>query len=313
MRSFTIKAGIFSVVLLAILVGSLFLLPDYVVKTKSVGAVTDKHALLRAASSPKIVFVGGSNVSFGLDSRRVRDSLKMDVVNAGVHAGLGLRFMLNDIKPFVNKGDIIVLMPEYWHFIHQDFYDGKIELVSVLFDVYPEARRNVSLEQWITLSVYLPTYSTTKLKNAILHAIRGEREAPNDIYGRHSFNEFGDTNAHWNLPPLPVEADPKESGHETVVPKVVQDIHALAEFVTGKGATLVMMPPVYQQTSFNNRIRSIDRISKALESNQLGWIASPERYALPDTMFFNTPFHPRKTGVDVRTIRVIEDLRRVIP
>ena len=56
-----------------------------------------KMAMIDEASRESaIVLLGGSNVAFGFDSRVLKEKTGMPVINAGLHAGLGLRFMMAD-------------------------------------------------------------------------------------------------------------------------------------------------------------------------------------------------------------------------
>ncbi|HPG73671.1 MAG TPA: hypothetical protein PLM49_05215, partial [Bacteroidales bacterium] len=61
-------------------------------------AIIDKHKRIDSIKSPKIIFAGGSNLPFGIDSKMIQDSLHTPVVNLGLHAGLGLDFMLNELQ-----------------------------------------------------------------------------------------------------------------------------------------------------------------------------------------------------------------------
>ncbi|MEA2041760.1 MAG: hypothetical protein U9N85_04330 [Bacteroidota bacterium] len=40
-------------------------------------------------------------------------------------------------------------------------------------------------------------------------------------------------------------------------------------------------------------------------------MATPERYKIPASMIFNTPYHLLKIGVDYRTELLIEDIKKV--
>ena len=55
-------------------------------------AYNKKCQLLEDTPSPRIIFVGGSNLAFGLDSQRIKDSLNINVINYGLHAGIGLKY-----------------------------------------------------------------------------------------------------------------------------------------------------------------------------------------------------------------------------
>src|SRR5215212_5179389 len=81
-----------------------------------IAAVLEKDRLIRDTPSPKIILVGGSNLAFGIDSHMLEDSLGVHVVNMGLYAKLGLRYMLAQVKPYIRKGDLVLVVPEYDQF-----------------------------------------------------------------------------------------------------------------------------------------------------------------------------------------------------
>lgn len=313
MKIFLAKTLGIAALTITLLVLSLIYIPDHVAKNNLLGALTDKHELLRQPS-PKIIFNGGSNVSLGLDSKRVADQFHLPVVNTGIHAGIGLRYIVNDIKPFIQAGDIVVLMPEYAHFFTNSFY-GHMELVSILFDIYPEGKSQVNGSQWFHLSEFMPTYAAKKIKN--LFVSRPHLNDSVDVYGRRSFNAYGDAYRHWTLPgctlpkcTLPIAK--KCDGTETVNPEVISFLVDFRHFVESKNARLIILPPVFSSPSFQNQQFIINKIDAELTKNGIPFSASPERYKLEEDFFFDTEDHMNKTGVDLRTSLVLEDLNRVL-
>ena len=76
-------------------------------------AVLEKDRLIRTTPSPKMILVGGSNLAFGIDSKMLQDSLGIRVVNMGLYAKLGLRYMLAQVRPYIKTGDVVIVVPEY--------------------------------------------------------------------------------------------------------------------------------------------------------------------------------------------------------
>jgi len=75
-------------------------------------ATGDKRRHLAACPSPRIIFVGGSSVAFGFDSR-VAAQAGLHPVNMGHNRSLGLRFMLAQVRGALRRGDVVVVSPEY--------------------------------------------------------------------------------------------------------------------------------------------------------------------------------------------------------
>ncbi len=310
MKTFLIKIVFFTFIIIAILCVALFWIKNPDVNESLMGALPDKHKLLKNAQSPKIVFVGGSNLSFGLDSSRISDEFQMPVVNMGIMSSIGLRYMMNDVLPYIKKNDVVVLVSEYSEFYSPEYY-GEIGLVAILFDIFPQGKQFISIQQWQKLAPYVFKYSAIKIKNIPLSLVNKfmPKSTTIGIYDRQSFNNFGDAYIHWDKPSKIVSCDKKGSGEETVNAFVFSEIKEFKNHLQKKDAELIMLPPVYQECSFNNQQYIINQIETQLKENNLAYLTAPLRYRFADFLFYNTPYHLNKQGVDLRTDRVIEDLR----
>ncbi|OJV19703.1 MAG: hypothetical protein BGO21_21820 [Dyadobacter sp. 50-39] len=313
MRRYITHTGFFAGLAFLLLAVALFILPNPIAKHNMLGALLDKHEMLRrtdglAAGSPRIVVIGGSNVAYGLDSKRIQDALHIPVINAGLHASLGMKFYLTDVKPYIREGDIVVVIPEYSQYYTDTFY-GNIELVSVLFDVYPDSRKEIDIKQWLHLMRFIPFYAATKLK---LSKEPG-RIGPVGVYDRKAFNSYGDAYVHWTMPGKKFNPGQKVSEDQQVNPEAIKLLIDFQHFVKGKKATMLLLPPVFQSTSFVNQKPMIDKIYQSIKKNHLPVIAEPERYELPDSLFFDTASHLILPGIERRSDLVIEDLARAIP
>jgi len=311
-KNFLIKILGFFLVVVLILALSLFFVPDVVSKSSLLAALVDKHEMLRKIQTEKIIFIGGSNISFGLDSKTISEKYKKPVINMGIHAGMGLEYIINDVKSYVNKGDIVVVIPEYENFYTDNFY-GEMELVSVIFDIDPSGKKLVDAEQWRHLFKYMPTYSAKKIRNYISSFFhKNSISTEIDIYDKRSFNEFGDAYIHWSLPDQNYLKGKPNSGKEELNPEVISFVVNFKEYVKSKGATFVLLPPVIESQSYSNQIKMIKLIEQGLKQNAIGFSAKPDKYKLPADYFFNSYYHPNKKGVDLRTKLVIEDLDTII-
>jgi hypothetical protein len=282
------------------------LIPDITSQSSILAAVPDKHTKLKKIVTDKIIVLGGSNVSFGMDSKKLEEKFHKPIVNMGIHAGVGLEYIINDIKPYVKKGDILILMPEYEHFYTDNFY-GEIELVSVIFDIEPSSKKLVNAKQWLHLLKYLPTYSAKKIKNYLPTLLHKKNQAV-DIYHRNSFNEYGDAYLHWSLPNQNYLPAPKNNGKEKVNPEVIHFLRDFNLYVKQQGAQLYFFPPVIDQTSFEHQKIIITKIAEDLKNNDIAFISEPKKYCYDNKLFFNSYYHLNKTGVDKRTQQLITDL-----
>jgi len=157
-------------------------------------AAIDKQRLLRETPSPRIVLVGGSSLAFGIDSPTIERELQPGcrVINMGLHAGLGLDFILNEAADGVRQGDVVLLSPGYdviWFDTVQ--YVDMGELIRFVpraagyvapHDRWPLIRSMV-LEQPV---VALHDIAVTSLHNVFPGL------AAHGVYYRSSFNSHGD-------------------------------------------------------------------------------------------------------------------------
>lgn len=313
MRSFLCRISILLFLVAALLLFSLFCIHDSGSESSLLGALRDKHALLARTTGPRVILIGGSNVSFGIDSRVLSAELRMPVVNMALHGGLGLKYTLDDCLPYVHQGDIVLLMPEYENYYTSNFL-GELELVSVLFDIDQSGIKYISAEQWRHLLPYLPTYSAKKLKNLILAPFAGTSHSSQPaIYDRNSFNEYGDACLHWNLPDQNYLHGRKVSSAEQVNDEVISYLMKFKEQISQRHAACFLFPPAIDSTSFSHLLPMVDKISSSLRRAALRLAGNPARYALPDPFFFNSYYHLNKRGVDLRTKLVLEDIRIILP
>src|SRR5690242_8741821 len=128
-----IKKSILMFLLLTLSLGIINLvIPD---SGKSyISIINYKESLLKETPSPRMIFIGGSSMAFSLDSEMVERETGYHVINTAVHIGLGLDFMLNQVRPYLREGDVVVLVPEYE--LYYPFNDR--ETLILMLSVYPK-------------------------------------------------------------------------------------------------------------------------------------------------------------------------------
>lgn len=269
-------------------------------KSSLLFAEIDKNALMKNLPSPRIIFIGGSNLSFGLNSQMIKDSLKCNVINTGINAELGLIYMLDNAIKFIREGDIVVVVPEYDHFLGDFAYGGEV-LLRTICDVPSNGEiRKLRTEQIFQITTYLPQYLQTKMSSGEYVTF-----TPDKFYSRNSFNQYGDATAHWNDSAQKVEPyKPEGQLNESVF----QELKNFEQAVTIRKAHLFLSYPCVQVCTFNNFIMQVRQVEKGLNAQGFTILGSPERYRMPDSLIFNTPYHLIKKGVDLRTKKLIEDL-----
>ena len=265
-----------------------------------VGAIQDKHARLRHTPAPRIILVGGSNVAFGTDSYKIEQALGRPVVNMGIHAGLGLIFMLNEVKADIQRGDLIVLSPEYY--IREAEYD----LLELTIEFYPEAARY----QPITPFNQVPE----RLKRWVMQiqeTVRGQGQITgNDIYKRDAFNERGDLVPQVNLD----EGYPIDDRHIIASKDYAAYINQMNLFQTyaeSRGARVVFLYPSFVQTAFERNRGAIKFYQQQIDQQlKIPVLNQPETFSYPRAYFFDTAYHLNAQGREKRTEFTIDVLQK---
>jgi hypothetical protein len=304
MRKFFLKVLLIAPLIILLAFIAIILPPNNRIRNTSIFAIPSKNLLLQNTPQPRIIFIGGSNLSFGLNSRMIKDSLGINPINTGIDAGLGLKFMLSNNLKYIQKGDIVVISPEYQQF-YGDLADGNIELLSTIIDVLHSINKT-NLNQLLRLLPYVPRYASSKLK--LWDYFKKADTLKVGIVDKHSYNCYGDAFIHWDLP------KPKICEAFKIAGKLNSDSYiALKKFgadLKKRGAVLFVTFPCYQAKSFEESRSQIKDIEKRLEENGFELLGNPERYKMNDSLIFNTPYHLTKKGADFRTLLLIEDLKK---
>ena len=271
-------------------------------------SVIDKTELLKNSHSPKIILVGGSNIGFGMNSPELEKKTGYKVANMGVHGGYGLLFYIKQSEDYIRKGDVIVVSPEYRNFYGSSL-NGDWVLLNLLFDAYPAATEYISLKHWLHLSQFFPKYAVKKLNSFFkFYFVPREAIETNDVYLRSSYNSNGDVTTHWGLEPRPFS--PYGSPWGDYNPQAIQELLKFQQHCKNIGAQVFVTFPSLQKASFNNMKPKIDLALEKLQAAKFQLLGSPDRYCFDDSLFFNTAYHLSKTGVDIRTKFLIEDLKK---
>lgn len=263
-------------------------------------AYLDKKKLVIETQSPKMVFIGGSNLAFGLDSARISQAFGLPVVNMGLHGGLGLKFMLDQVKPYLKKNDVVVVIPEYEHFVG-DFFYGDKDLIEVVRLTH----------NWLPL-LEMPAIqlgnNVLKLNSCIFkYSLDGSRLTTDPIYARNSFNSYGDVTAHLLLP-----NEKFSRNYKAIANDINQtSIKYLRNFIVTNGEhgiTTFMLYPSLEMSNYQRQVPIITKIEKALRLKGI-MASSPQDFLYDDNLFFDTGYHLNRKGRQMNTENIIRIIK----
>jgi hypothetical protein len=263
-------------------------------------AAIDKHQLLIEIPSPRIILVGGSNLAFSVDSEEIENRLGMPVINMGLHAGLGLRYMVDEIVPYVRKGDVVIIIPEYAHFISKSL-DGR---PSELGAVIKLCRQCIS-------GVHTPT-QIGNVVVGILSESEGELRVVKDSgtgkpYSRDSFNRFGDNVAHLNMP-MPGSLGARITQLSVLTPNpAIKFLNFSQEQIKKKGARVFFMFPGIPEADFKAAEKDFLALQELLQTElDIPILGKMQDFVFPEDFFYDTIYHMNSVGRSYRTNRMIE-------
>lgn len=309
--SFKRLPGAFIVTTLMIIATGLYLAkPKSVDYSSYMAAIIDKTDAFESVETPRIVFMGGSNLAFGLDCRKIRDALGMRVVNSGLHAGLGLKFMSEQIIEHAKPGDIIVLCPEYQQFYGNRLY-GRGNFLMRTLCLYPQSIRYLtSFGQFEELIKGAPVYLKNNLQN-----IMRSKDNLNTVYNRYAFNEFGDVQSHHEKDSELTESNIRIHmlKEDEINENTLDVLNGLETHLSGMGIKAYYLFPCIPKVWHKRNVEKIGQIYTRLQSDlKMTMIGTPGEFVYPNHFFFDTIYHLDKEGTEKRTLQVIDLMKKAL-
>ncbi|MBR1774071.1 MAG: hypothetical protein IJ759_00955 [Bacteroidales bacterium] len=305
MKKFIIKFSILAIVIIAISSVVLFGLkgnPDayFLAWGKKVDAVKNPNR------DNAVILIGGSNLAFGMNSPLLEDSLKMQVINTSIHAGIGMKAMMDEFCKYAKAGDIVVLAPEYGH--PYGTWVGQ-EALSQLFSIYPYIWKDFNGLQWKTVISEIP--SSLSMKKDYYKYRLAHKKPKWNPYALSSFNDNGDVVAHWDKPKetfphnKPADEDKFSEKYFTYLARQVKELQ-------NRGVKVIIVPPVIEKTSFIAVQRNVKRIEETYKKYNLRQECPSEVFAFADSLNYNTSYHFGKQGADKRTLLLVPIIKKYI-
>lgn len=271
-------------------------------------ASIDKEKLLQNTSSPKIIIIGGSNTVYNIDCREISRAIGLPVVNMGLHAGLGLHFMLNEVEPHLQAGDIVLIMPEYDQFFDGMFDGSRITLRLVTLN--PSTLRYIRTGRQL-LALLKGVGLETRSKLVYLLG----QSADENTYSRHAFNEFGDLQE--GVIDSSVKFDPVVEDYmikavEAVDPACIRDLNRFQAKLEKIGARVYLdFPPVPQEKYPENSRNLMDLCDYFDENLKIPLLLKPGEVKIPANDFYDTFYHLNSIGKKKYTAALIDRLEMV--
>lgn len=262
-------------------------------------AMIDKHKRIREIKNPKVILAGGSSLAFGMDSQKLQNEFAVPVVNLGLHAGLGLDFIINELKTLIHKGDVVILSIEY--FLGEGMYD----LQNFTQDIYPEASKFYTKN--IVKDFKLHIEKTRKNLNRLIQ--KQSVDTSSYEYSRRGFNQFGDYVSH--LKQIPPNKLQNRVVFNYSYWKGIEILNNFFKYAQSRNVSVFFMYPNYPKSEFEKNRAAINQLHNDLLKNmQFEVLNTPLDLVFEDSLFFDTIYHLNGKGRELRTDKTIAIIKK---
>ncbi len=254
-----------------------------------------KFARAKQLVSPKLVFIGGSSLLFGLDSDYLEEKLGFPVLNMGVNAGMPLQMIVGRGISTLNSGDVAVFVLEYpLYSENRDFTAGHIDFLLS----HPHELASFPMPDKMRILLATPW---KRLWQGYL-GLPGGFDLSRNLYGAHNVDRYGDQ-IHTSLASRQPWMDEaiaasrlKHYGRDFIEDaRGVRLLSAVAKELESRGVCVLFLPPpmLTQDAYVNDAVEQAyyKNLPAYLETYGLKMLKTPHAYMYPKEYFFDTPFH----------------------
>lgn len=287
----------------AIVIFLLHISPQYLENYNA--SLIDKVNRLKNIDSPKIVLIGNSNLSFGIDSEYIEKALGMPVINMGLHGGLGNVFHERMARLNISEGDIYIIC-------HTNFSDdnqiSNAELAWVTIEDHFKLWKVLRTQDYIPMLKAYPAY----LKKCLKLWITGTGNQPKEgVYSRNAFNEYGDIE--WEDHGLEYEFKAGDIVVPGISDNVCERLNELNQYLSQQGASLLIAGYPIALNEFTPDLELYKSFQAELEQKlDAPVISDYTDYVFDEKYFYNFSLHLNNEGKSLRTAQLINDLENYL-
>lgn len=277
------------------------------------GGMKIKHDRLYGTTGKKAVIIGGSSAAFGIRSDILGEELGFPVVNYGLYANLGTKYMLDTAEKAINNGDIVIIAPEQNSQSLSCYFNGEAVWYSVdgNFGILNE----IPLENAEDLFKGFLPFVSGKFKAVT----SGEKPEPDGIYNVHSFNSYGDIcydKREYNEMANGYDVStPISFSRDVIDTKFIDYMNAYARRLQSRGATVYfsfcpMNSSALEEGTISEKI--IDYYNYLSERLDFDILGNPNSHIMESGWFYDSNFHLNASGAVLYTRRLALDIKAAI-
>ena len=272
--------------------------------------VKEKYA--KAINTPKIVFVSGSNTLYGINTIDVEEELKIASVNMAIQADLKTDYILDRVKRVLSNGDTVIIPFEYSNYI----WEGEQSAARTDYILTHDKKYFNNMDIYEKLSM-LYSINITTLFESIWQQLKAPVKAKiGKGYNVDTLNKNGD--------------ETYKSGNKSKIFNTTYKPFELIEFRETKGLLLIkdfsdwckknniklfitypntINHKEYFQNPYLNYFQSL---KEYFHTNNINVIGNPHDSMYPLKYFYDTHYHMNTEGAQIRTKKLIKELKSKI-
>lgn len=268
--------------------------------------LADKYMKLKNSTGNRIILVGGSNLTFGINSVMLKERFgDYDVINFSGSFMYGMVPLFEFIKNNTHEGDVVIFCPEYFSSTY-----GSAEVNAITNWQYIESNyamlEDIDIRNTPTLFSQYITYLNRKRS-----ILPGKLMNTDSVYVRSGINSYGDLTVFRN----------NKTGFNIALPSMavittsgMNRYNAACKELTENGVTcLFSFPPIhggekYKEYIDTNTKSFMDALNAGLDPRYCTIISKCSDYSFDVSLFYDSAYHLTLEGAKERTKVLIKDL-----
>lgn len=281
-----------------------------------------KAEALSRTPSPRVIFLGGSNVLYGVDAETFQRITGARAVNAGTHAALHTAYFFDWIRRYAQHDDLVVLCLEY-----HSFSSGEPTSIFANFlvnrDLPSVSRLPLKVGAYALLALDWDQFVLELRRNRVPSWKQGIESSVKEIVAR-TIGSQGDYRGHFGNQRGPREqglidkARPEAllSGTMALDSSIIADLGSLKRWCDDHDVVLVAVPPATldfpdYHTNQSGAGQALYREAYRLAGIPL--LEEPSAEIRPRDEFYDTVYHLTYEGMQAHTERLARLLLDYLP
>jgi hypothetical protein len=263
-------------------------------------SVQEKVELGRELGSPKIVFIGGSSVHWGINAEVAGRALRREGLNFGTFAALGPELILWEARKVLNRGDVAVLAFEYNMYSERSLTSDAISYALGCEQSFLAAMPPAQFVKTALAS------DPSRLFRVLRWTLRAEKAGDDAATGPLARSEHGDPAAS-SFRDASSEIQERLKLYQPLTIRVEEDsalaraIEKFGVWAAEHGVTLYATWPNTIAFDAYEGDPAFDEIRALYEGKGIKLLGEPQVAMYPAALFYDTQYHLSRAGIEKRT------------